>query len=40
MADSAPFVLAVAIVWGIVAVALLESPVRGWWHRRAPDREA
>ena len=37
MADNAPFVLAVVIVWGIVAVGLLEARVRGWWRRRAPD---
>ena len=40
MADNAPFVLAVAVVWGTVAVALAEAPVRGWWRRRASDRQA
>ena len=39
MADNAPFVLAVVIVWGIVAVGLLEAPLRGWWRRRASERE-
>ena len=38
MGDNAPFVLVVLIVWGIVAVGLLESLVRGWRSRRAPDR--
>ncbi len=37
MADSAPFVLAIAIVWGLVAAGLLEAPVRGWWRRRVSD---
>ena len=40
MADNAPFVLAVVVVWGIVAVGLLEAPVRGWLRRRTSDRQA
>ena len=39
MADNAPFVLAVVVVWGLVAAGLLEAPVRGWWRRRASGRQ-
>ena len=35
--DEAAFIAVVLVVWGMVAMALVEPGVGGWWRRRTED---